>query len=141
MGVKLDIASRWFHEVWNEKRDASIDELLAPDAHAYGLGPAAMVGPDGFRTFHRAFVSAFPDIQVKILNSVEQGEMVAVQCLASGTHSGPGLGFDPTGRAFSVEGMSLLRIRDGKVVEGWNYYDFLSLYRQIGAPDSVLRGS
>lgn len=141
MGLKLDIAARWFHEVWNEQREETIDELLAPDGVAYGLGAEPLVGPAGFRPFHRAFLNAFPDIRLRILNSVEQGEMVAVQCLATGTHRGDALGFPATGRPISIEGMSLVRIRDGRVVESWNYYDFLSLYRQIDAPESIFRGA
>ena len=28
--------------------------------------------------------------------------------------------------------MTILRIRDGLIVEGWNTYDFLSMYQQLG---------
>ena len=29
-------------------------------------------------------------------------------------------------------GMTMVRVRDGKIVEAWNTFDFLSFYQQIG---------
>jgi len=28
--------------------------------------------------------------------------------------------------------MTMVRVRDGKIVEAWNTFDFLSFYQQIG---------
>jgi len=28
--------------------------------------------------------------------------------------------------------MAITRVRDGKLVEGWNVFDFLTMYQQIG---------
>jgi hypothetical protein len=46
---------RWFEEVWNQGREEKIDELLAPDGVAYGLGEseANVHGPAGFKVFWR----------------------------------------------------------------------------------------
>jgi predicted ester cyclase len=29
-------------------------------------------------------------------------------------------------------GMCMLKVEDGKIVEGWNCFDMLSMYQQIG---------
>ena len=53
--------------------------------------------------------------------------------MSNRTHTGRGLGVEPTGRRVRIEGVILVHIRDGRIVEGWNSYDQLGLLRQIGA--------
>ena len=62
-----------------------------------------------------------------------EGERVAVRIVLQGTHTGPGLGVAPTGRKVSIQGIIIVRIVDGQIVEGWNNYDQLGLLRQVGA--------
>ena len=47
--------------------------------------------------------------------------------------AGDDLGVPATGKQVTVTGMSIGRIRDGKLVEGWNNWDTMSLMEQIGA--------
>ncbi|MER3484878.1 MAG: cyclase, partial [Chloroflexota bacterium] len=51
---------------------------------------------------------------------------------------GPIFGIPLTGRTVRVEGMSLDRIRDGQIVEGFDGWDALGLRQQLGAipPDA-----
>jgi len=50
------------------------------------------------------------------------------------THLGDDLGIPSTGRRVTVTGMSMARVRDGQMVEGWNNWDTMALMQQIGAP-------
>jgi predicted ester cyclase len=43
------------------------------------------------------------------------------------------LGVAPTGRRIRIEGIVVVRIANGQIVEGWNSWDQLGLLRQIGA--------
>ena len=42
------------------------------------------------------------------------------------------LGGPPTGHAIEFTGIAMCVVRDGRIVEGWNSFDFLSMYQQIG---------
>jgi predicted ester cyclase len=48
------------------------------------------------------------------------------------THTGPGLTTSPTNKAANITGICIARIEDGKIAEGWNNFDFLSMYQQLG---------
>jgi predicted ester cyclase len=37
-----------------------------------------------------------------------------------------------TGRKIDFWGMCMVRVRDSHIVDGWNTFDFLTLYQQIG---------
>lgn len=54
-----------------------------------------------------------------------------------GTHRGEFLGVAPTGREVTISGVTIFRLREGRLVEGWDYYDGLGLLRHLGADRSA----
>ena len=129
------VLHRWFEEVWNQGLESSIDVLLADDAVAHGLGDETGVdlhGPAGFKPFFRKFRAAFPDMRITVEDALMEGDRIAARCSVVATHSGPGLMPAPTNRSVSFTGMCFVRVRDGKLVEGWNNFDFLAMYQQLG---------
>jgi steroid delta-isomerase-like uncharacterized protein len=126
------LVERWFEEVWNNGRSEVIDEMFAPDGVAHGLGDDRR-GPEGFKLFHASFRQAFPNVRVEVEDVIAEGDKVAYRLTATGTHSGDGLGFAPTGRPVRFEAMGFARIVDGKIVEGWNVLDQLGMMTQLGA--------
>ena len=126
------VARRWFREVWDEGRESAIDELMAPDAVAHGLGGPPMRGAAEFKPFYRRFLNAFGDLEVQILRTVVQGDMVAVHCHVTARHVGEALGGPATNKPVEFEGVTILRVVDGKIAEGWNAFDFLTMYQQMG---------
>jgi predicted ester cyclase len=129
------IAHRWFEEVWNQKRDTAIDELMAADSLLHGLvGPDGkeIRGPEAFKPFFRHYCQAFPDLRIAVDDALVDGDRIAVRCTVTGTHTGPGLMSAPSNKPTSFTGMCIMRIADGKIVEGWNNFDFLLMYQQLG---------
>lgn len=130
------LVHRWFEEVWNQRREDTIDELLAEDAVVNGLSDAegnTIRGPESFKGFHRAFLSAFPDIKVTIEDTVTEGDKIAVRCSVRATHTGEGVGVSPTNQTVEFTGLGFAIIKDGKIVEAWNEFDFMKMYSQLGA--------
>jgi len=122
--------------VWNKGRAGAIDEMFAEDAIAHGLADASggdLRGPADFKPFFHGFRAAFPDIQVTVEETVAEGDKLAARCTVTGTHTGEGIGFAATNQPVTFTGMCLLRIKDGKIVEAWNNFDFMSMFRQLGA--------
>lgn len=130
-----ELARSWFDQVWNAGDEGAIDRLMSPSAKLHGLPTPdgqAVVGPTGFKPFFRTLRAAFPDIRIRVLQTICEGDMVVCHCAVTGTHSGSGLGFEPSGAPIEIYGVALAAIRDGQVQECWNCFDFLSLYQQVG---------
>jgi steroid delta-isomerase-like uncharacterized protein len=121
----------WFEEVWNERRQDTIDRLFAPDGVAHGLPGGPINGPAGFRPLFDAFRGAFPDIHVTVDRTIVQGDMVAAHCTVTGTHTGGDLRIEATGRQVEFQGVTIARIVDGRFGEVWNCFDFLTMYQQL----------
>lgn len=129
------IAHRWFEEVWNQQREETIDEIMHEECVAYGLNDSEgnpLRGPEGFKTLFRAFTQAYPDIHVTVEETVSEGDRIAARCTVTGTHRGEGIGVAPTNKSIEFTGLVLIKIKDGKFIEGWNQFDFMNMYQQLG---------
>jgi steroid delta-isomerase-like uncharacterized protein len=130
------LVERWFGEVWNKGRGEAVDEMFATDGIAHGLSDESgnpLRGPVDFKTFHAKFLNAFPDIDVTVEDLVAEGDKVAARCSVRGKHTGDSLGFSATHAPVEFTGISIVRIKDGKIVEAWNNFDFMKMYQQLGA--------
>lgn len=128
------IMLRWFKEVWNDGKTETVHALLAPDAVARGQRDAEgeLHGPDEFLEFVKQIRSAFPDIRLNVEDIFGSADKVVVRWSATMTHSGEGLGVAPTGNRVRTSGISIVRIVNGKLVQGWDNWDQLGMMRQIG---------
>jgi predicted ester cyclase len=80
----------------------------------------------------REIRGAFPDIQVKVEDVFGAGDKVVLRWSAIMTHTGDALGLTASGRTVRSRGITIARIVDGKVVEGWDNWDQLGMLEQIG---------
>lgn len=126
------LVRRWFEEVWNQGNASAIEEMLATEGIVHGLGPDSR-GPAGFKPFHAAYRTAFPDVTITIEEIIGEGDIVAVRWNATGTYRGEGLGAAAKGKAVRFGGMAFARVEGGKLVEGWNTFDQLGMFQQLGA--------
>jgi predicted SnoaL-like aldol condensation-catalyzing enzyme len=142
MGETPDVlARRWFKEVWDDGDESAIDRLMHPQALVHGLGSAPIRGPEQFKPFFRVFHRALGDLKIEIARTVVQGDTCAVHCHVIARHVGADLGGPATGSPVDFWGMTILRAENGMVVEGWNCFDFLTMYQQIGwVAEPVLPG-
>src|SRR5688572_2751297 len=124
------VARQWFKEVWDEGREEAIDRLADADAIIHGLGgPGAppMQGTAAFKTVFRMFREALGDLEIAVERTVTEGDTCAAYCRVKGRHIGHALGAPPTGHPVEFSGITICRVRNGRIVEGWNCFDFLTM--------------
>lgn len=128
-----ELVHRWFEEVWNKQNEDAIDQMFSPSGKAYGFPQAdsVLIGPDKFKEIHRFFIGAFPDIRVKVQEIICEGDNVAVTWVANMTHLGDSLGFAPTLQKVSLEGCSILTVRDGQIQDGRNFMEMEGLINRL----------
>jgi predicted ester cyclase len=77
-------------------------------------------------------------IRVEPLKMIEEDDKVAVVVRISGTQHGEFMGHTPTGSTFEIEGVDILRIREGKLLEHWGVMDVQRMLAQLRlAPTNV----
>lgn len=131
---------RIFHESWDMRDPERGVAVIAPDCRFEDVARGeAQIGPDGYRRDYHRWRTAFPDGTCKVVNVITGGDWAVVEFVNGGTQTGPlhsSLGvFAPTGRRMEARYCSVMRVADGMVVEGRDYYDSASIARQLGLVD------
>ena len=108
-------------------------DLLAKDYVVHWPGGIDVHGPQGVKESVTEYYAAFPDLKHIIHDIIAEGDKVAVRYTDRGTHKGEFMGISPTGKQISWSIISVFRLADGKLVEGWIGVDMLSLMQQLGA--------
>jgi steroid delta-isomerase-like uncharacterized protein len=125
-----ELGRRWFEEVWNQRRQESIDELMAPDSYGHVEG-GEYRGPQGFREMQGMFLSALPNVHIEIEDIIADGDRAAVRWHARGTHSGEGFGFEASKREIDVRGTTWMVVKEGKIVEGWDTWNLAGMLASL----------
>lgn len=125
------IARRIVEEVWNNQNYAAVDEHVARDFVGHSL--EEIRGPEGYKRFFAGLHQAFPDMHFSIEDVLAEEDKVAMIWTAEGTHRGEFLGVPSTGKRVTTSGITMGRIANGKVIEGWTAADMLGLLQQLGA--------
>jgi steroid delta-isomerase-like uncharacterized protein len=137
MSVEENVAlmRRWFKEVWNEGKTQTIYELLGPDA--IGIGQledgTQLRGPAEFLPLVERIRGAFPDINMVVEDAFGAEDKVVLRWSATMTHRGDHLGMPASGKPVRMTGITIARIADKKIIEGWDNWDQLGMLKQIGA--------
>jgi predicted ester cyclase len=96
-------------------------------------------GPAGAKESIGRLREAFPDITFTVEEMIAEGDLVATRWTATGTNDGEFMGHEPTGRQGTIDGMTIQRFENGRIVEGWTQQDALGLLRLIGAVPELTR--
>ena len=116
----------------SEVDPAAIRDQIAPDFVDHESPAGAPAGPEWVLRHVESFHAAFPDIRVEVHEAVAERDLVVVRATWSGTHQGNYMGFDASHRTFTLKGMVMWRVRDGRIVERWGCLDRLGLMQQLG---------
>jgi predicted ester cyclase len=76
---------------------------------------------------------AFPDRVDVIEEVIAEGDQVGLLFRMTGTHQGNLFGIPATGKKIDAYEVAILRVADGKLVEGWFMADEAAVLKQIGA--------
>lgn len=131
MAQNKEIAKRLYEEVFNQRRVTVLDELAVADYVEHDPLPGQGTGLQGLKDRVNALIEGL-DPQFTIEDVIAEEDKVVVRWTNSGTHTGAFLGIPPTGRSFSIAGIDVYRIEDGKLAEHWHVIDMYGQMVQLG---------
>ena len=123
--TNLEVIETWMHKVWQEQDRNTIFEMFIPDGSASGMGESVM-GPEQFAAFHEMLLQLIEDIEIHVVKHFEQEEWSSSLC-----HMKFRAKNDPE-TLHEITGTAIVKIREGKIIEAYNHFDFLSLFESIG---------
>jgi steroid delta-isomerase-like uncharacterized protein len=124
------IAARVFDEIVDQGRFEVADEIYAPDFVNHGLKRNYSLREDQAAVHQEK--AAFPDLKMSVVLMVAEGDLVTVVWIFRGTHTHAGYGWlPPTGAKIEVRGITVWRIRDGRIREEWTTFNEMLAFSQF----------
>jgi len=129
---------RKFFEVGPSKGDlAAADVLLHPEFSLHTPLPTPGPGIEAMNNVITTCRAAFHGLQVTVDDIMAEGDRVTARFTARGIHKGEFMGLHPTGKAITMTGIEIFRIKEGKIAELWGEANLMGLMQQLG----ILPGS
>ena len=127
---------RLFEEGFTKADLDIIEELVSPDFVEHQFvppgHPGRTIGPAGLKAIISELHRGAADFRLTIEDAVVDGDTVWGRLRATGTDTGGHLGRPPTGRAFAITVIDIIRFADGRAVEHWGVPDRFALLEQLG---------
>ncbi|MDP4217558.1 MAG: ester cyclase [Bacteroidota bacterium] len=137
MDSNKQLVTRFFDEVWNQRRIEVADDIFDNDCVTFQLGSGAPVtaaprGPESIKNHVTEWLSGFPDLKFTIEQMICEGDRVSTLLAFDGTHTGEWLGIPPSSRRINIRLMTIHRITGNKIIEDWVIVESLGFFQQLG---------
>lgn len=133
-------------ELWNTGNPETAKQLYSEHAERTDPNGRELIrhrGVHQIATFVAEVRTAFPDFKLHIKEALADGDHVALHWTVTGTQKGEFQGMPASGKRIELSGMTLSRLRDGKVVSEHVYFDRLAMLEQLGVapPGAAVSGA
>lgn len=122
-----------FYDLFNAGDASGLSAVVDNGVVHHDLPPGLPPGFDGFTQQFTGLHAAFPDIEATVVDTIAEGNRVAVRVFITGTQKGTFYGIPPSGNPVAFEMMDIYRLAGGKIAEVWEVGDLLTLMVEIGA--------
>jgi len=140
MKTKLEKMYRDWCEAWNSHQVEKVLSYVTDDI-VYEDVPMARVsrGKSEMKAFVTETYTAFPDFKLELKSFLASGDLASGEWVMTGKFLGEvqSAGIKPTGKSFSVRGISIAELRGDKIRRHTDYYDGATFLRQIGVMPEV----
>jgi len=125
-----------YSHVWDEimnkgKLDMFNDSNFTKDVVMHAA-PSDVVGIDSARAYYANFLTGFSTIQFTIKDVFWQDNKLVKHWNFKGTHTGNFFGIPATGKKVSLDGVTLVRMSNGKIAEERDFFDNMDFMTQLG---------
>ena len=128
--ANIDSYSKTWELVINEGKIDVLDTAYAADIVLHTT--PEIKGIAKAKAYYANFVTGFSNRQFIVKDMYAQGDKVTKYWQFKGTHSGNFMGIPATGKTVDIEGCTIARMVNGKIVEERDFMDNMSFLKQLG---------
>jgi steroid delta-isomerase-like uncharacterized protein len=94
--------------------------------------PTNVVGIDSARAYYANYLTGFSDVSFTIKDVFGMGNKLVKHWNFKGTHTGTFFGIPATNKKVDIDGVTLVRMENGKIAEERDFLDNLEFMQQLG---------
>ena len=125
----VELVEKFYEEAINQKDGTACERLLTDDF----VHNSEFKGRAGQQEAVDAFLTGFPDLEVKVLMTVAEDDKVATHQKWKGTHEGEFIGIPATGKKVEFTSTAILIVHQGMIAQAWDEVDLFGLSAQLNA--------
>jgi len=126
--AQSSVAQRWI-DGWNSTDPQKLVDAFTPDGFYQDVpSDAHYKGSAELRELHKFFHDAVGGLYVKLVAAHVSGGHGTIEWIFGGTD----VGLFKTGKPFSIPGVSVIEVRNGRISKNLDYYDMASIMKQVG---------
>jgi len=130
--MKATEVTRRYHDTWNGRDADALVGAFTKDGTFCNPDTYPGISGEALADFVKGVWTAVPDFSIELLNAgeIEPG-VVAHHWLIRGTDAARADGSKPTGRSFTFQGASIIRVEGDKIRSDHAYFDRKALDQQL----------
>jgi predicted ester cyclase len=132
VAANKDLLVRMFDAV-NSLDTATLDAMFSADFYNHNPNPGFPPTWEGLKQTMLSFRDPFPDQVTTVNQVIGEDDFVVVHATVRGTQTGPAYGVEACNCPVEYDGINIVRVENGLIVENWSIYEVLSLLMQVGA--------
>ncbi len=127
---------KMYSQLWDDvinkgELDQINDSNFTSDITAIML-PENIVGIANFKAYYQNFITGFSDREFTIIDLFGADNKLVKHWNFKGTHSGDFFGIPPTGKSVDMQGVTLVKMSNGKIAQEQDFMDNAVLMQQLG---------
>ena len=132
----LKVVRDFIEVVLNQEKYDEIDMYISPhfQTHSLHINPKPVTLGNPPKSFKEALIqsgSALSNFRRKIEDIFADKDKVVVRWISTAKHTGNFMGIPATNKEINFSGMSIYRVKYGKIVDEWYVWDRQGLMEQL----------
>jgi steroid delta-isomerase-like uncharacterized protein len=119
-------------QIINQRKIELIDPKMFDKNVTLVSKPNNIVGIAAFRDYYKNYLVGFSEIKFTVVDAFGQDDRIVKHWKFEGKHTGVFFGIPATGKSVNVEGVTLVKMKNGKVIQEQDFMDNLEFMNQLG---------
>ncbi|MFO7719612.1 MAG: ester cyclase [Gillisia sp.] len=132
----LDKDLKMYSQVWDDiVNKGQINQINAKnfDENIVMIAsPENIVGIDAFKAYYQNFLTGFSDIKFTVVEILGSEDKIVKHFNFKGKHTGDFFGIPPTGKTVDLSGVTIAKMKNGKIAQEQDFFDNMLFMQQLG---------
>ena len=127
------LIERFYDAVFNLPNLTEVRNLIISDYIDHNpIDPKSVSGIDGLKHTAKLLRTGFPDLNIRVKDSIVGRDRIVARIRVRGTHQGEFMGVKPTGKQIDISAIEIYGIAGEQISERWGNLDGIALFQQLG---------
>ncbi len=132
----IDKDLKMYEATWDKIiNDGQIDEINDSNFDSNIVlvsSPENIVGINDFKAYYQNYLTGFSNVKFTIVDAFGQGDKIVKHWNFKGKHTGEFFVIPATGKMVDVEGVTLVKMKNGKIAQEQDFMDNMIFMQQLG---------